>query len=158
MLCAATTTDGEPGQLIHEGRGDRPRHAPERKIVMKRLSFGFLGVLVLLGVSRGSAGGTEVFSSSLEGNRANQVIADFPASTVDWNLARGTVSIITFSEGRALLLLRVKQLIIPAFGFNPSPDILARVVCHDPAGQPSEAARTKAVPFNSEGNAILVDV
>ena len=99
----------------------------------------------------------EIFSSSLLGNRANQVIAGFAASTVDWDLDRGQVSMVSLVSGRTLLVLHVKGLIIPALGFNPSPDILARVVCHDAAGAPFEAARTKAVPFARDGDAVLVD-
>lgn len=113
-------------------------------------------VMLWAGTSCPSAAAAEIFSASLRGNRANQVIAGFPASTVDWGIARGQVSLVSFASGRALLVLRAKGLIIPAIGFNPSPDILARVVCHDAAGTPFEAARTEAAPFEPDGDAVLV--
>jgi hypothetical protein len=103
-----------------------------------------------------SAAAAELFSASLRGNRANQVIAGFPSSTVDWNLERGQVSLHSFPSSSALLVLRVRGLIIPAIGFNPSPDILARVVCHDATGTPFEAARTAPAPFEPDGDAVLI--
>jgi hypothetical protein len=103
---------------------------------------------------RAAAG--EIFNADLRGNRANQVIAGFRASTVDWDIERGRVSIISFGSGRTLLTVRTKGLIIPAFGFNPSPDILARVVCHNAGGTPFEAARTNPVPFAPNGDAAFV--
>ncbi len=98
----------------------------------------------------------EIFSASVRGNRANQVIAGFPASTVDWDIDRGQVSLVSFGSGRGLLILRAKGLIIPAFGVNPSPDILARVVCHGATGTPFEAARTAPAPFEPDGDAVLI--
>lgn len=103
-----------------------------------------------------SVAAAEIFSASLLGNRANQVIAGFPASTVDWDIERGQVSLVSFGSSRALLVLRAKGLIIPAIGFNPSPDILARVICHDATGTPFEAARTAPAPFERDGDAVLV--
>lgn len=112
--------------------------------------------LLWAGTSSPSVAAAEIFSASLRGNRANQVIAGFAASTVDWDIERGQVSLVSFSSGRTLLVLRAKGLIIPAIGFNPSPDILARVVCHDATGTPFEAARTAPVPFEPDGDAVLI--
>ena len=103
-----------------------------------------------------SAAATEIFSANLLGNRANQVIAGFPASTVDWDIQRGRVSLVSFGSGSTLLVLRAKGLIIPVIGFNPSPDILARVICHNATGTPFEAARTATAPFESDGDAVLI--
>lgn len=55
-------------------------------------------------------------------------------------------------------MVATKGLIIPAIGFSPSPDLLARVACHDAAGTPSEGVRTKAVPFPRSGDATLIYV
>ncbi len=112
--------------------------------------------MLCAGTSWPAAAAGEIFSADLRSNRANQVIAGFPASTVDWGIERGQVSLVSFKSGRALLVLRAKGLIIPAIGFNPSPDILARVVCHDATGTPFEAARTAPAPFEPDGDAVLV--
>jgi len=79
-------------------------------------------------------------------------------SRVTWDIERGRVSLVRFGEGQAVVVIRTQGLIIPALGRNPSPDLLARLVCHDAAGAPSEAARTRAVPFPEDGDATLIDV
>lgn len=113
----------------------------------------------LLGVtSPGAAEAGPPFTSSLRGNIANQSIAGFPASRATWDLERGKVALIPFGEEQAVVVVTTTGLIIPAIGFNPSPDLLARVVCHDAAGTPSEAARTKTVAFPQSGDATLIDV
>lgn len=101
---------------------------------------------------------SELFASSLLGNIANQTIAGFASSTATWDLQRGTVAIFPFGSDHAVLVVRTRGLIIPDLGFNPSPDLLARVVCHDATGTPSEAARTRSIPFPQSGNATLVEV
>jgi hypothetical protein len=118
------------------------------------LAAGILGTLA----APPAQASEELFTSTLRGNIANQQIAGFPASTATWDLRRGFVSILPFGRDRMLAVVAVKGLIIPALGFNPSPDILARIVCHDEVGAPSEAARTKTAPFSREGNATLIDV
>src|SRR5262245_25677259 len=105
-----------------------------------------------------AAASSELFTSTLRGNIANQQIAGFAASTATWEVRRGFVSILPFGKDRALVIVGVKGLIIPALGFNPSPDLLARVVCHDQLGAPSEAARTRTAPLSRQGNSTLVDV
>src|SRR5262245_66098469 len=90
-----------------------------------------------------AAASSELFTSTLRGNIANQQIAGFAASTATWEVRRGFVSILPFGKDRALVIVGVKGLIIRALGFNPSPDLLARVVCHDHLGAPSEAPRTR---------------
>ncbi|MCI0433989.1 MAG: hypothetical protein L0271_10100 [Gemmatimonadetes bacterium] len=124
---------------------------------MRQVVSVLVGAMVLwAGTSCPPVAAGEIFSASVRGNRANQVIAGFPASTVNWDIERGQVSLVSFSSGRTLLVLRAKGLIIPAIGFNPSPDILARVVCHDATGTPFEAARTAPVPFEPDGDAVLI--
>ena len=124
---------------------------------MRHVVSTLVGAMVLwVGMSCPSVAAAEIFTAGLRGNRANQVIAGFPASTVDWDIERGQVSLLSSGSGRTLLVLRAKGLIIPAIGFNPSPDILARVVCHDAAGTPFEAARTAPAPFEPDGDAVLV--
>ena len=44
---------------------------------------------------------------------------------------------------------------VPCFGFSPSPFFLARVVCHDEAGNASVAATTPPAPLSEEGNGRL---
>lgn len=96
-----------------------------------------------------------LLTSRLLGNIGNQSIAGFPASAVTWTLERGRVSLLPQRGGRALLVAKVRKLIIPTIGINPSPDLLARVICHDDAGTPFEAARTGTVPFPESGDANL---
>ncbi len=113
----------------------------------------------LLGVaSPGEADAGPLFTSPLRGNIADQSIAGFPASRATWDVERGKVALIPFGDAQAVVVVTTQGLIIPAIGFNPSPDLLARVVCHDAAGAPSEAARTKTVPFPRDGDATLIDV
>ena len=71
---------------------------------------------------------------------------------------KGRVTLAGFGKGRAILVAKARGLIIPALGFNPSPDLLARLVCHDAAGTPFEGARTKTAPLDREGDGTLVDV
>ena len=119
---------------------------------MRRILFALTGALLLFGLTSPPAFANEaVFSANLRGNIADQVIAGFPASRATWDIRRGRVTLVGFGERRAILVAQAKGLIIPAIGFNPSPDFLARVVCHDAAGQPSEAARTKAAPLSQSG-------
>ena len=105
-----------------------------------------------------AAAGGPIFSAPLRGNVADQTIAGFASSRATWDIERGRVSLFRFGEGKAAIVVHTKGLVIPALGFNPSPDLLARLVCHDAGGAPSEAARTAAVPFAADGDAKLIDV
>ncbi len=126
---------------------------------MQRIVLALAGAALLVGIASPRASeASELFAASLRGNIANQVIAGFPSSTVTWDVERGRASIFPFGSDLAAVVVRTKGLIIPALGFNPSPDLLARIVCHDATGTPSEAARTRVVPFPPSGNATLVDV
>ncbi len=121
------------------------------------LVFWTAGMLAAF-AARPAAASDELFTSTLRGNIANQQIVGFPASTATWDLRRGFVSILPFGKERALVVVGVKGLIIPALGFNPSPDVLARIVCHDQVGTPAEAARTRTAPLSREGNGTVIDV
>lgn len=127
---------------------------------MTRLLLASGAVLVLLGLASSPARANEArFSARLRGNVADQVIAGFPSSRATWDIERGRVTLVGFgSRGAALLVARAKGLVIPALGFNPSPDFLARLVCHDESGEPFEGARTKAAPLSEEGDGTLIDV
>ncbi len=126
---------------------------------MRRSVLALAGAALLAGMASPRASeASELFTSTLRGNIANQVIAGFPSSVVTWDIRRGRASIFPFGSDLAAVVVRTRGLIIPALGFNPSPDLLARIVCHDAAGTPSEAARTSAVPFPQSGDATLVDV
>jgi len=103
---------------------------------------------------RAAADGS-AFSSRLLPNRANQVIAEQAASTVDWGIRRGHIMIVPLGAERLQLTVRAKELIIPVLGFNPSPDFLARVVCHDAGGAPVVAAQTDPEPLSPAGNGKL---
>jgi hypothetical protein len=121
----------------------------------------YLGSLVLGLVLLGAAAPVRadpLFSAPLRGNVANQSIAGFASSRATWELERGRVSLVRFGQGKAVVVVRTRGLIIPALGFNPSPDLLARLVCHDATGAPAEAARTDTVPFAQDGDATLIDV
>jgi hypothetical protein len=108
--------------------------------------------------TRPAAAASELFTSALRGNIANQQIAGFAASTATWAVRKGFVSILPFGKDRALVVVGVKGLIIPALGFNPSPDVLARIVCHDQVGAVSEAARTRTAPLSRQGDGTVIDV
>ncbi len=98
------------------------------------------------------------FSSRVLPNRAGQVVAGFPASSVDWEIRDGRVNLRALGGNSFLLTLRVRGLIIPAFGFNPAADLLARVVCHDESGEPFVGDTTRAsTNFTPEGDGLLVD-
>jgi hypothetical protein len=126
---------------------------------MRRILFALIGTFFLLGLASPPALANEaLFSANLRGNIADQVIAGFPASGATWDIRRGRVTLVGFGERRAILVAQAKGLIIPAIGFNPSPDFLARMVCHDEVGRPSEAARTKTAPLSQAGNGTLIDV
>ena len=114
--------------------------------------------LGLLAVGAPAANAEPIFSAPLRGNVANQSIVGFPSSRATWDIERGHVSLFRFGEGRAVVVVRTQGLIIPAIGLNPSPDLLARLVCHDDTGSPSEAARTRTVRFPESGDATLIDV
>jgi hypothetical protein len=119
------------------------------------LVVGAAVLAALVGPPVAAAG--ESFASALRGNVANQVIAGFPSSVVTWTIERGRVAIHRRGGGEAVVVVRTEGLIIPELGFNPSADLRARIICHDSAGTPSEAARTRAVPFPESGDARLVD-
>jgi hypothetical protein len=126
---------------------------------MRRILLASCAAFFLLGLASPPARASEaLFSANLRGNIADQVIAGFPASRATWDIKRGRVTLLGFGAHRAILVAQAKGLIIPALGFNPSPDFLARVVCHDEAGQPAEAARTKAAPLSQAGDGLLIDV
>lgn len=117
-----------------------------------------VSITFLLGATTPPAlGATDSYSSTLQGNVANQAIAGFASSVVTWTIDRGDVTIRRLRSGVAVVTIRTDGLIIPTLGFNPSPDLLGRIVCHDSAGVASEGARTRAVPFSQQGHVRLVD-
>jgi hypothetical protein len=126
---------------------------------MARIASAFAAALLLAGLAGAPAHANEtLYTADLLGNVANQVIAGFPSSTATWTIKKGRVTLAGFGKSHAILILKAKGLIIPALGFNPSPDVLARVVCHDAQGKPFEGARTKTAPLDREGDGTLVDV
>jgi len=140
---------------------------------MTRILRSFLAAAVLTGAWVDAAhADIRAFSSKVLPNRAGQVVAGFPASGVDWAIRSGRVGLFALGGDRFLLTLRVRGLIIPVmegpvctpfgtetcFGFNPSPDLLARVVCHDESGEPFVADTTRATTnFTPEGDGLLFD-
>ena len=124
---------------------------------MNRAVVSLVGASALTSVLAGSARAEIVYHSRMLGNVANQVIAGEPSSTATWTVKRGRVTIFALEGTRVVVALRAKRLIIPALGFNPSPDFLARVVCHDEGGIPFVAAQTDPAPLSREGNGRLVD-
>ncbi len=123
-----------------------------------RLIASLAFALGILAASPDVAAADPLFSAKLRGNVADQSIAGFASSRVTWDIERGRVSLLPFGAEHAVLVVRTRGLIIPAFGRNPSPDLLARLVCHDDTGTPFEAARTRAVPFPESGDATLLEV
>ena len=126
---------------------------------MTRILRNLLVAAVLTGVFAGTAqAGIRAFSSKVLANRADQVVAGFPASGADWAIRDGRVQLFALRGDHFLLTLRVRGLIIPFLGFNPSPDLLARVVCHDESGEPFVADTTRAsTNFTPEGDGRLFD-
>ena len=140
---------------------------------MTHMLRSLLAAAVLTGIWAGAAhADIRAFSSKVLPNRAGQVVAGFPASGVDWAIRSGRVQLFALGRDHFLLTLRVRGLIIPVmqgpictpfgtetcFGFNPSPDLVARVVCHDEAGDPFVADTTRATTnFTPEGNGRLFD-
>jgi len=124
---------------------------------MRFLAALTLAAALAAGVS-GAAAADALFSARLLGNIGDQSIAGFPASRVTWTLEAGRVSLLPRGSEQAVLVVRVRRLIIPFLGSNPSPDLLARVVCHDEAGTPFEAARTEPVEFPPSGDATLREI
>ena len=125
---------------------------------MTRILRSLLAAAVLTGVWADAAQAGRAFSSKVLANRAGQVVAGFPASGVDWSIRDGRVNLFPLGGDRFLLTLRVRGLIIPAFGFNPAADLLARVVCHDESGGPFVADTTRAIAnFTPEGDGLLFD-
>jgi hypothetical protein len=136
----------------------RQEPARRKEIAVMKSVLSLVGVTFLLGIATPPAvQATQPFSSSLEGNVANQVIAGFPSSVVTWTIDRGNVSLLRLGNGDARIFIRTEGLIIPDLGFNPSPDLLAHIVCHDSAGVASEGARTQTVSFPESGDARLID-
>jgi hypothetical protein len=126
---------------------------------MTRLALASTLCLFLLGLASSPALANDtLFSADLRGNIADQVIAGFPASRATWDLRSGRVTLVGFGRNHVVVAARAKGLLIPALGFNPSPDFLARVICHDEAGAPFEGARTRAFPLSPAGNGTLFDV
>jgi hypothetical protein len=125
---------------------------------MRQIIVGLVGACVFAGILPESTYAEGVVDESrILGNIANQVIAGERSSTATWTVDRGRVTIFALGDGRIVLALRAKRLIIPALGFNPSPDFLARVVCHDEGGAAFVAAQTDPAPLSREGNGRLVD-
>lgn len=128
---------------------------------MRSLLHALGAAAVLLASAPRPASADSLFSARLRGNVADQVIAGFPASRATWDVARGRVTLLGLGgalAGAVLVHVRAKGLVIPAIGFNPSPDFLARVVCHDETGAPFEAARTAPAPLSPEGNGQIFEV
>ena len=123
------------------------------------LSVGVAMFLLAFGASSASAGHL-VFESKVQGNVAGQVIADQVGSGLDWAIRSGKARIFRIKGDKFVLTLSARGLVIPGppfFGTSPSPDFLARVVCHDGAGETSIAAITRAAPLSPSGNGFLID-
>ena len=139
---------------------------------MRRISFAFFALL-LLGAPSGNAAAQDgsIFTARILGNSLDpatggpQVIAGFTSSLSAWSIQRGQVALFSFGRGHAVLVATVKRLVLDPAGFNPSPTIEARLVCHDDAGAPFLAARSKEAAMTlgapggaAGGNATLIDV
>ena len=119
---------------------------------MRRLSFILLAATLLLGFGTESKAFHLEYSSRILGNALDsegnpQEIAGFQSSFSAWTIRSGKVTIFPFGSKHSLLVARVRGLVLDPAGFNPSPTIEARVVCHDRAGDPFLAATTKAAPL-----------
>ena len=80
-----------------------------------------------------------------------QLIAGQPSSGSAWTIRNGTVRVTHVFGDHFIVTARVKGLVLEAAGFNPSPDFLVRLFCHDSRGAPFLAATTRAAPL-SPGN------
>ncbi|HEX2484488.1 MAG TPA: hypothetical protein VHQ66_04265 [Myxococcota bacterium] len=139
----------------------------------RRFCFSVLCAALLAGlpVASGAQQQQSLFTARIVGNSLDpatggpQVIAGFTSSLSAWRIQRGQVTLFSFGARRALVVASVKGLVLDPAGFNPSPTIEARLVCHDDAGAPFLAARTDSAPMtlgtpggSPGGNATLVDV
>jgi hypothetical protein len=128
-----------------------------------------LATALLIGAPAGAS--ESLFTARILGNQLDpatggpQVIAGFGSSLSAWSIRRGQVALFPFGKGRAIVVASVKRLVLDPAGFNPSPTIEARLVCHDGAGAPFLAARTKPAPLTlgvpggePGGDATLIDV
>ncbi len=97
-----------------------------------------------------------------------QLIAGQPSSASAWTIRNGNVMVFHFFGDHFLVTARVNGLVLDLAGFNPSPDFLVRLFCHDNRGAPVLAATTRAAPlslgnpdpskFKAGGNGKLFDV
>ena len=137
----------------------------------RRTRFALFAASLLIVAPATASDERSLFTARILGNSLDpatggpQVIAGFESSLSAWSIRRGQVTLFSFGEGRALLVATVKRLVLDPAGFNPSPSIEARLVCHDDAGAPFLAARTKPAPFtlgvpgvSAGGDAMLIDV
>ena len=138
----------------------------------RRFCFSILCAALVAGTPLASAAEERsIFTARIVGNSldpatgAPQVIAGFASSLSAWSIRQGQVTLFAFGARRALLVASVKRLVLDPAGFNPSPTIEARLVCHDDAGAAFLAARSESAPMTlgapggaPGGNATLVDV
>jgi hypothetical protein len=126
---------------------------------------------LLCASSESAAADGSLFTAKILGNSLDpatggpQVIAGFASSLSAWSIQRGQVTLFSFGQRHAILVASVRRLVLDPAGFNPSPNIEARVICHDDAGAAFLAARTDAAPMTlgapggaAGGDAKLVDV
>lgn len=139
----------------------------------RHASFALFVAALLVGVPSWSATAADgsIFTARILGNSLDpasggpQVIAGFSSSLSAWSIGAGQVTLFPFGKGHAVLVASVKRLVLDPAGFNPSPTFEARLICHDDAGAPFLAARTKGAPMTvgvpggaPGGNATLIDV
>ncbi len=128
----------------------------------RRMMMGsILTFLLAVTGAQAASTGRLAFESRVLPNVADQVIAGELGSAVDWAIRTGQVAIHQRRGDKFSIRLRVRGLVIPGppfFGTNPSPDFLARLFCHDSAGEIAVAATTRAAPLSPEGNGFLFDL
>ena len=96
-----------------------------------------------------------------------QLIAGQPSSASAWTIRSGHVRVFHFFGEHFFVTARVNGLVLDSAGFNPSPDFLVRLLCHDSRGAPFLAATTRTArltlgnpdptQFEAGGNGKLFD-
>ena len=77
-----------------------------------------------------------------------QTIAGQPSSAAAWRIDKGSLRVVRRSSDLFLVRARVRGLVLDFAGFNPSPDFLVRLFCHDERGDSFLAATTRSAPLS----------
>jgi hypothetical protein len=105
---------------------------------------------LVLGLATPALAAPTVFRSTLVGIEVpGTSIRGVPGGGRPWSIEQGDVKL----EEDGTLKVKVKGLIIPDLGNNPSPTFVATVSCLNPDGTTAAPVRSAPVPATAEGDA-----